>query len=46
LKQKPRLSDSYRPDEYYPTFEDYERDIDLVVQMFKDETRYSDFFAL
>lgn len=42
---KSRLSDYYRPDEYYPTFEDYERDIDLVVQMFKDETRYSDFFA-
>lgn len=42
---KSRLSDYYRPDEYYPTFEDHERDIDLVVQMFKDETRYSDFFA-
>lgn len=42
---KSRLSDYYRPDEYYPTFEDYERDIDLVVQMFKDQTRYSDFFA-
>lgn len=42
---KSRLSDFYRPDEYYPTFEDYERDIDLIVQMFQDETRYSEFFV-
>ena len=34
----------YRPDEYYPTFEDYERDIDLVVQMFSEVARYEDFF--
>ena len=34
----------YRPDEYYPTFEDYERDIDLVVQMFSEAARYEDFF--
>lgn len=35
----------YRPDEYYPTFEDYERDIDLVVQMFSEAARYEDFFT-
>lgn len=34
----------YRPDEYYPTFEDYERDIDLIVQMFSEAARYEDFF--
>ena len=34
----------YRPDEYYPTFEDYERDIDLIVQMFTEVARYEDFF--
>ncbi len=35
----------YRPDEYYPTFEDYERDIDLVVQMFEEVARNTDFFS-
>ncbi len=35
----------YRPDEYYPTFEDYERDIDLVVQMFSEIARYENFFG-
>lgn len=25
----------YRPDEYYPTFEDFERDLDLVVNMIR-----------
>lgn len=34
----------YRPDEYYPTFADYERDIDLVVQMFSEAARYENFF--
>ena len=34
----------YRPDEYYPTFEDYERDIDLIVQMFSEVARYENFF--
>lgn len=29
---KSKLSEMYRPDEYYPTFEDYEKDLDLVVQ--------------
>ena len=34
----------YRPDEYYPTFEDYERYIDLIVQMFSEVARYENFF--
>ena len=34
----------YRPDEYYPTFEDYERYIDLIVQMFSEIARYENFF--
>ena len=42
---KSRLRDYYRPDEYYPTFEDYEKDIDLIVQIFNNATRYTDFFA-
>ncbi|MDE6209930.1 MAG: bifunctional diguanylate cyclase/phosphodiesterase [Lachnospiraceae bacterium] len=42
---KSRLSDYYRPDEYYPTFEDYEKDIDLIVQIFENATRYTDFYA-
>lgn len=42
---KTRLSDYYRPDEYYPTFEDYEKDMDLIVQIFENATRYTDFFA-
>ena len=29
---KTKLREMYRPDEYYPTFEDYEKDLDLVVQ--------------
>ncbi len=32
---KTLLSALYRPDEYYPTFEDYEKDLDLVVQFFR-----------
>lgn len=32
---KTLLSALYRPDEYYPTFEDYERDLDLIVQFFQ-----------
>lgn len=32
---KTLVSALYRPDEYYPTFEDYERDLDLIVQFFK-----------
>lgn len=32
---KTLVSALYRPDEYYPTFEDYERDLDLVVQFFR-----------
>lgn len=41
---KTMITTLYRPDEYYPTFEDYERDIDLVVQMFSEAARYEDFF--
>lgn len=32
---KTHVSALYRPDEYYPTFEDYQRDLDLVVQFFR-----------
>lgn len=32
---KTLVSALYRPDEYYPTFEDYQRDLDLIVQFFK-----------
>lgn len=32
---KTKVSEMYRPDEYYPTFEDYERDLDLVLQFFR-----------
>jgi EAL domain-containing protein (putative c-di-GMP-specific phosphodiesterase class I)/GGDEF domain-containing protein len=42
---KSRLSEYFRPDEYYPSFEDYERDIDLIVELFSNATRYTDFFA-
>ncbi len=31
---KTLVSAMYRPDEYYPTFEDYTRDLDLVAQFF------------
>ena len=40
-----RLSEYFRPDEYYPSFEDYERDIDLIIELFNNATRYTDFFA-
>jgi hypothetical protein len=42
---KSRLSDYYRLDEYYPTFEDYEKDMDLIAQIFENATRYKDFYA-
>lgn len=32
---KTLLSELYRPDEYYPTLEDYERDLDLIVQFLR-----------
>lgn len=32
---KTLISTLYRPDEYYPTFEDFERDLDLVVNMIR-----------
>lgn len=31
------VSSLYRPDEYYPTLEDYERDLDLIVQFFRSK---------
>ena len=34
---KTLVSALFRPDEYYPTFEDYERDLDLIVQYFKSQ---------
>lgn len=34
---KTMLSSIYRPDEYYPTFEDYEKDLDLIVQFFREK---------
>lgn len=36
----------YRPDEYYPTFADYEKDVDLVVQMFSQIARSENFFDI
>lgn len=33
---KTQVSEMFRPDEYYPSFEDYERDLDLVVQFFRN----------
>ena len=38
---KTKVSEMYRPDEYYPTFEDYERDLDLVVQFFRNNENVS-----
>ncbi|MDE7063832.1 MAG: EAL domain-containing protein, partial [Lachnospiraceae bacterium] len=32
---KTMVNTLYRPDEYYPTFEDFERDLDLVVNMIR-----------
>lgn len=32
---KTMINTLYRPDEYYPTFEDFERDLDLVVNMIR-----------
>ena len=29
------ISELYRPDEYYPTFEDYEKDLDLMAQFLR-----------
>ena len=34
---KTMVNTLYRPNEYYPTFEDFERDIDLVVNMIKSK---------
>lgn len=34
---KSMLNTLYRPDEYYPTFEDFERDLDLVVNMIRSK---------
>lgn len=33
---KTQVSEIFRPDEYYPSFEDYERYLDLVVQFFRN----------
>lgn len=38
---KTQVSEMFRPDEYYPSFEDYERDLDLVVQFFKKNENIS-----
>lgn len=35
------VSALYRPDEYYPTFEDYEKDLDLVRQFFRSRENVS-----
>lgn len=36
---KTLVSALYRPDEYYPTFEDYQRDLDLIVQYFRSHEK-------
>ena len=36
---KTMVNTLYRPDEYYPTFEDFERDLDLVVNMIRSREK-------